>query len=104
MRFSRTVLAAAGLASLAAPAWAQDEDNEWPVLDNGLTDIVQWCDIELWLLRRHADRGIQGPLQLLRQWRASLHLLWRGMKLYFLTIFKISTKHLLNMRVPIFFT
>ena len=44
MRFSKSVLAAASLVSLAAPVAAQGDDGEWPVLDNGLTDIVQWYE------------------------------------------------------------
>lgn len=55
MRFSRSMLAAAGLASLAVPVWAQDEGNEWPILDNGLTDIVQWSDPLL--------NGVTAPVQ-----------------------------------------
>ncbi|KAH7137451.1 family 35 glycosyl hydrolase [Dactylonectria estremocensis] len=40
MKISRFGLGLAGLAALAAPVLAQD--SEWPVLDNGLNEVVQW--------------------------------------------------------------
>ena len=78
MRFSKSVLAAASLVSLAAPVAAQGDNGEWPVLDNGLTDIVQWYEKEFTGDEKSTHGEIQGPLQLLRQRRASLHLFWGG--------------------------
>lgn len=45
MRVSDALLALAGLATLGVrPVLGQgeDPDKEWPVLDNGLNEVVQW--------------------------------------------------------------
>lgn len=57
MKLSKFGLGLAGLASLVAPALTQE--TEWPILDNGLNEVVQWLDPRQMLLNfAWSDRGL----------------------------------------------
>lgn len=59
------------ISSLGLGATTQNNSTEWPVHDNGLTDLVKWYDcypcLDSLMMSTHLTSAPQGPLQFLCQ-------------------------------------